>query len=125
MRIKIENHSSAAEYFEDFMLAKRAQGLSEKTLDSYKNHFHAAGLFIDWNNAINDIRQKDIDQLICHLRDKGLKSHTIATYIVTIKTFFSWAQNEGLSTLNVPLYKVEESIKETYTDPCFYEWISQ
>lgn len=116
MRIKIENHTSAAECFEDFMLSKKAQGLSEKTLDSYKNHFHAAGLFIDWSNSIRDIRQKDIDQLICQLRDKGLKSHTIATYIVTIKTFFSWARKEGLSTLNVPLYKVEDSIKETYTD---------
>ena len=116
MRIKIENHTSAAECFEDFMISKKAQGLSEKTLDSYKNHFHAAGLFIDWNNSIRDIRQKDIDQLICQLRDKGLKSHTIATYIVTIKTFFSWARKEGLSTLNVPLYKVEDSVKETYTD---------
>ena len=116
MRIKIENHTTAAEYFEDFILSKKAHGLAEKTLYSYQSHFHAAGLIIDWNKPIGDIRQRDIDQLVCHLRDKGLKSHTIATYIVTIKTFFSWARKEGLSTLNVPLYKVEESIKETYTD---------
>ena len=29
MRIKIENHTSAAECFDDFMLSKRAQGLSD------------------------------------------------------------------------------------------------
>ena len=84
MRIKIENHTTAAEYFEDFILSKKAHGLSEKTLYSYQSHFHAAGLIIDWNKPIGDIRQRDIDQLVCHLRDKGLKSHTIATYIAAI-----------------------------------------
>ena len=116
MRIKIETPSTAAECFKDFILSKKAQGLAEKTLDSYKNHFHAAGLFIDWNVPIGDIQKKDIDKVISQLRDKGLKSHTIASYIITIKTFFSWARKEGLSTLNIPLYKCEDSVKETYTD---------
>ena len=116
MRIKIENHRTAAECFEDFILAKKGRGVADKTIDSYRNHFHAAGKFIDWSAPIGDIKQKDINLLIASLRDKGLKPHTIATYIITIKTFFSWARDEGLSTLNVPLYKYEESVKETYTD---------
>ncbi len=116
MRIKIENHTTAAEYFEEFILAKKGLGIAEKTIDSYKNHFFAAGKYIDWNTPIEQISQRDINILISHLRDRGLRSQTIATYIVTIKTFFSWARSEGLSTLNVRLYKVEESMKETYTD---------
>ncbi len=116
MRIRIENHSSASDCFDDFILAKKALGLAEKTLDSYKNHFHATGKFINWNVPIDSIKKKDIDVLISHLRDKGLKSHTIASYLVTIKTFFSWAREQGLSILHVPLYKYEDSIKETYTD---------
>ena len=116
MRIRIEKHSTAAECFDDFILAKKGRGIADKTIDSYQNHFHAAGKFIDWDMPIGDIRQKDINLLIAQLRDKGLKPCTIATYIITIKTFFSWARGEGLSTLNVPLYKYEESVKETYTD---------
>ena len=116
MRIKIETHRTAAECFEDFILAKKGRGIADKTIDSYQNHFHAAGKIIDWNIPIGDICQKDINILIVSLRDKGLKPCSIATYIVSIKTFFSWARSEGLSTLNVPLYKHEESVKETYTD---------
>lgn len=116
MRIKIENHHTAAECFEDFLFAKKAQGLANKTLDSYRNHFHAAGKHIDWHVPIEDIGQKEINYLVSQLRDRNLKPHTIASYIITVKTFFSWARSEGLSTLNVPLYKYEDSIKETYTD---------
>ena len=116
MRLKIENHKTASEYFNDFILAKKGLGIADKTLKSYTECFHAAGKYVDWNVPIAEITLKDINILISQLRDKGLASRTIATYIVAIKVFFSWAYSEGLSTLKIPLYKYEDSIKETYTD---------
>lgn len=116
MRIKIEQHKTAIECFDDFLLNKKARGIADKTLKSYADHFHAAGIYIDWSKQIDRITMKDINLMTAALRDRKLSTHTIATYVVMVKTFFSWARDEGLSTLNVPLYKTEESIKETYTD---------
>ena len=116
MRIKIEHSKTAIECFDDFLLNKKARGIADKTLKSYADHFHAAGIYIDWSKPIDRITMKDINMMTAALRDKNLSTHTIATYVVMVKTFFSWARDEGLATLNVPLYKTEESIKETYTD---------
>ena len=116
MRIKMNKHKSAAEYFDDFILAKKGSGIADKTIKSYQDHFHAAGNYIDWDKPIEQIDMLDINVMVSALRDKDYSPRTIATYVVAVKTFFSWAQKEGLSTLNVPLYKHEESIKETYTD---------
>ena len=33
-----------------------------------------------------------------------------------LKSFFSWCNEEGITRLNIPLYKAEETVKETYTD---------
>lgn len=116
MRIKMNKHKSAVEYFDDFILTKKGLGISDKTIKSYEDHFHAAGKYIDWQKPIEEIDMFDINGMISALRDRDYSPRTIATYVVAVKTFFSWAQKEGLSTLNVPLYKHEESIKETYTD---------
>ncbi len=116
MRLTINAPSSAADYFDDYLLSKKASGLAKKTIRSYSDHLHAAGKYIDWNKPIEDISIADINKMISEMRDKDLSSYTISTYVIAVKTFFSWAKEHNLSTLNVPLYKQEESIKETYTD---------
>ena len=116
MRMKIENHRTAAECFEDYLLAKKGAGIADKTLQSYAEHFHAAGKYIDWSRPIEEIGMTEINSMVSALRDRNLSPRTIATYVIAVKTFFSWAKSEGLSTLNVPLYKCEDSTKETYTD---------
>ena len=116
MRIKIENHRTAAGCFENFLLFKKGAGIADKTLISYSQHFHAAGKYIDWNKPIEDITMHDINGMVSTLRDRSLSPRTIATYVVFCKAFFSWASEQHLSTLNISLYKYEDSAKETYTD---------
>ena len=55
MRIKIEHSKTAIECFEDFLLNKKARGIADKTLKSYADHFHAAGIYIDWSKPIPEI----------------------------------------------------------------------
>ena len=40
MKITMETKISIAEYFNDFIIAKKAQGLADKTLKSYKQQFN-------------------------------------------------------------------------------------
>ena len=35
---------------------------------------------------------------------------------ITLKSFLSWCNAEGITSLNMKKYKGEETIKETYTD---------
>ena len=116
MRIKIKIQRTAKECFEDFLLAKKGSGAADKTLKTYHDHFVAAGKHMDWNKNMDSISMKDINQMVASLRDHHLSPRTIASYMTTIKVFFSWAREEHMTTLNIPLYKCEDGTKDTYTD---------
>lgn len=47
------------------------------------------------------------------MRDAGLAANSIKSYTRTLKSFFSCCNAEGITR---PLYKTEETVKETYTD---------
>ncbi len=50
------------------------------------------------------------------MRDAGLAANSIKSYTRTLKSFLSWCNEAGITRLNIPLYKAEETIKETYSD---------
>ena len=50
------------------------------------------------------------------MREAGLSPNSINSYMRVLKSFFSWCNEQGLTRLNVPLYKAEETVKETYSD---------
>ncbi len=54
--------------------------------------------------------------MIAAMRESGLAANSILSYTRTLKSFFSWCNAEGFTKLNIPLYKGEETIKETYSD---------
>ena len=45
-----------------------------------------------------------------------LHANSINSYTRVLKSFFSWCNEQGLTRLNIPLYKAEETVKETYSD---------
>ena len=50
------------------------------------------------------------------MRDADLAANSIKSYTRTLKSFLSWCNEAGITRLNIPLYKAEETIKETYSD---------
>ena len=50
------------------------------------------------------------------MRDNKVSTNTISSYCRTLKSFFSWLKTSEKTTVVVPLYKEQETIKETYTD---------
>ncbi len=112
----MKSSSTMAEVFSDFLLHCKAKGLSEKTLATYSQHFSAISKHLDSSAFIEDIIKSDLEMMVASMRDAGLSSNSIRSYTRTLKSFFSWCNEENITRLNIPLYKAEETVKETYSD---------
>ena len=115
-KIKMKNSVTVADTFHDFLMAKKAGGLSEKTIATYGQHFSAIGKHLPTHTPIDKLKKTDLEAMIASMRDAGLAANSIKSYTRTLKSFFSWCNAEGITRLNLPLYKAEETVKETYTD---------
>ncbi|MCI5604063.1 MAG: site-specific integrase, partial [Clostridia bacterium] len=116
MKISMKTSTSVAEYFNDFLLAKRAQGTADKTIQSYNYHFNAVSRHLDVNIPIEEWNKSKLHAMINSMRTSGLAANSISSYVRTLKSFFSWCNEENITNLNMKPYKTEETIKETYSD---------
>lgn len=115
-KIKLVVSASIEETFKDFMISRKTKGLADKTLQSYQSQFRAVARHIDISMDIAALQKSDLDNMIISMRDRGLSSNSINSYTRTLKSFFSWCNEQGITRLNIPLYKAEETVKETYSD---------
>lgn len=105
-----------ADAFESFLYYKTAQGVTDKTLESYRSHFKSISKHLDTSIQLSQLSRDHIQCAISEMRQSNLSPNSIASYVRVIKVFLSWARNEGLCDISVPSYRTEETVKETYTD---------
>ncbi len=115
-KIKMDFCVSVEDAFCDFILSKKAKGLSEKTISTYKQHFSAISKHLEIKSAIEDLNKSSLEKMIESIRTADLAPNSIRSYTCTLKSFFSWCNEENITMLNIKLYKAEETIKDTYTD---------
>ena len=115
-KIKMKTGGTMAEYYEKFLLSKQADGLSDKTLQTYRQHLSAVSKYLIINTELDALQKTDLDNMIVSMRGSGLSSNSISSYTRTLKSFFSWCNGENITNLNMKRYKAEETIKETYSD---------
>ena len=115
-KIKMNQTATIEETFKDFLTSRKVKGIAEKTLETYSFHLHAISKHLNIQKDIADLNKRDLENMIASMRESGLASNTINSYTRTLKSFFSWCNEEGITQLNIPLYKVEETVRETYTD---------
>ena len=115
-KIQMKTSETVAEIFDNFIMTRKAKGLSDKTVSSYRSHFKSMQNHLDVNIPIDDLSKADLEMMVASMRDSGLAANSISSYVRVLKTFFSWCNIEGITQINMPRYKSEETIKETYSD---------
>ena len=115
-KIKLVVSATIEEPFSDFIISRKTKGLAEKTLQSYQSQFQAVARHMDVKMDIAMLQKADLDAMIISMRDASLSPNSINSYTRTLKSFFSWCNEQGITRLNIPLYKAEETVKETYSD---------
>ena len=115
-KIVIQVSISVADTFADFILSRKAKGFSEKTLTTYNQHLSAISKHLDVSIPIDELTKQDLEYMIGSMRDAHLASNSINSYTRTLKSFFSWCNEQGITRLNIPLYKAEDTVKESYYD---------
>lgn len=116
MKISMKIGKTVAECFEDFIFSKKAQGLVEKTIKSYRQQFNSLSRHLDVTMPIEVLSKSDLDSMVTSMRESKLAANSISSYVRVFKVFLSWCNEENITTLNMKPYKGEETIKETYSD---------
>lgn len=126
IRIKIprwhevdKNMTGLPEVTQDFLLAKRSSGCSEKTISWYRDNLLAYMRFLENEGEPPILRSfsvENVRRFTVHLQDRrvkypgnplrrvagqGLSSHTIFGYVATLGVLATWLAQEGYTDRNV------------------------
>ena len=116
-RIKLNSSKiTLIEVFPRFITAKKAEGVSEKTLKTYHWHFHCIGKHIDLQTSFDELTKEHLNLLVVSMRENGLSHNSISSYMRVMRTFLKWSKEQGYTTLDVPNIRDKETLKDTYTD---------
>ena len=87
--IRMKSKETAAEVFELFLLTKRADGVKPRTIETYKQHFHAISKHLDINQEIAEMTTTDLKkdsinagQRTCTELNKELYNHPKSLFIL-------------------------------------------
>lgn len=116
MKITMKTSKTMKEFFDDFIIAKKAQGLADKTIKTYQSQIGAVSNHLDVNVPIEDITKSDLEKMVTSMRNSNLAANSISTYVRILRVFLSWCNEENITNLNMKPYKAEETVKETYSD---------
>lgn len=116
IRLKTKSDSATMEErFAEFIRYCKAKNLSPVTIKDYEREFK--GFHIFYNGKIEDIAEDIILQYIEHLQSRGIATTTINTALRHLRAIFNyWAEQKYCKPIKVKLLRVNEEIKETYTD---------
>ena len=94
-KIRMNCAATVDETFADFLLSRRAKGLAEKTLESYSSQWKAVARHLDVKMDIAMLQKADLDAMIISMRTAHLSPNSINSYTRTLKSFFSWCNEQG------------------------------
>ena len=119
-RITMRNSQKAtfAQVFELYISAVTARGVKDKTIATYKQHFHAISKRLDVSLPINRLNSTVLDKMILRMRGEGLSDSSINSYTRTLKCFLTWCNEEGydeLRNMEIPRYLMQVRYGSTYS----------
>lgn len=105
-----------AEVFEDFVISKTAQGVSEVTIATYHQHLRSVSNFLDIQKPMDTLTRRDLEAMVVAMRASGLAHNSISSYCRVLRTFLNWCSRNGMTAPELPNIKDKETVKEAYTD---------
>lgn len=131
-REKMESTLSAL--IDTFIMAKKVEGLSQKTLDWYAWLLGKFAAFLE-NPKLSEVSLEDSRRFVAALQERhtrydhhprasqkagGLSTQTIAAYVRAMKVFSAWLYEENLTKTNLfaklKRPKVDDTLVEILTD---------
>lgn len=106
-------------YLDEFMAhLSLEKDFSKDTIDSYNEDLKAYEIFIrDYN--FEEIKTKDIENYIRHLKESGLKAKSIARHISCLRTYYKFLNNHKYLSTNpmtgIDLPKIEKKLPDVWT----------
>ena len=111
-----QSRKSVAEVFDDFVMSKMAQGLSDITIATYRQHIRSISNHLDIQKPMEALTRKDLEAMIVSMRASGLAHNSISSSCRVFRTFSNWCRDCGLNIPQLPNIKDKETVKEAYTD---------
>jgi len=99
----------------EFLMDKKADGLAQKTLATYRGMMQAMTKWIPANTKLEDMTTSFMKRKVAQIASSGLSPNTVRSYTATLKTFFSWCRQNELSDTEITLFLGEETAPELYT----------
>lgn len=121
-RITRRNYSdyTIEEVFDVFKREKLAYGITQDTITNYHDSLMRFCQTMKLNDPrVNQIGKSEILDFIYKLKDEeGIRETSINHYLRDLRAFLNWSYAEGYLLEKVPikLIKLQETVKETYTD---------
>ena len=57
-----------AEVYQDFILAKTAEGVSDVTIRNYHQHLHNISKYLDIEQPMAALSKRDLESMVCEMR---------------------------------------------------------
>lgn len=102
--------------FAAFVASQLAKGVKEKTAKSYRSHFKSLSKHIDMTMTFDALTKRHVEAMILSMRQSDLAHNSISSYVRVFKTFMNWSKSEGYTSVEVPVFKQVEVVKEGYSD---------
>lgn len=116
MKSIISAELTVADYFDMFVTAQAAKGVSDATIRTYHNHFASVSRHLNTSMPMEQLRTEDLQAMIASMRASNLAHNSISSYARVVKTFINWANKNGFTEASASSYKQIETVKDTYTD---------
>ena len=99
-----------------YTTSQAAKGVCDITLRNYKQHLHSISKYLDIERSIDDLTKNDLELMVVEMRENGLATNTVATYVRRMRAFLNWCNQEGYCSLSMANIREQDTVKETYSD---------
>lgn len=98
--------------FDNFILAKRMQCLTEKSIKNYKEFIIPFMRVIGYDTDVAEITQEDVTQYVVSVTQRSISISTKGTYIRHLKIFLKWISEEYEAIYDVSKIKIPKCAKK-------------